>query len=86
MSVRPTFSCPNGNPDPQYSCRFCRVRLHRGDDPCGCGEHRPEVTHYATLCHECAAVLDTLGADTRLGDIHRALVREAEMRYMPSSD
>ena len=81
-----TALCPNGQPDPGYSCRFCHVRLHRGDSGCGCSEHRPKVTYFASLCHTCAQCIDTLMEETPLGRVHRALVQEALMKYMPGND
>ncbi len=85
----PTLQCPKGRPVAagSFSCRFCRAYpLHRGDSGCGCSTMRLEITYYSTLCIECAEALDQLTADTRLGKIHRELVNQAEMKYMPSSD
>lgn len=77
MGTTKTRECPLGKPKADYSCKFCHVYLHRGDSDCGCSELRREVTHYASLCHECAAAVDVLMADTPVGKVHRALARQA---------
>ncbi len=80
-----TKVCPEGKDGSNYSCRFCRVRLHSGDDPCPCSTYRP-LTSYATLCILCAKDLDILTADTRLGRIHRDLVDKAMFTFAPDDD
>lgn len=77
--------CPNGQPDPRWSCRFCHVRIHSGGDQCDCSTYR-EPTHGASLCTPCAKALDALMADTTVGRVHRALVHAADMAGRPSSD
>ena len=79
------LACPLGKSHPHYSCRFCHVRLHRGDEDCECSTYR-QPTRGASLCIECAEALDVLTADTLVGQIHRRLVSEGEMKFMPSSD
>ncbi len=73
-------TCPEDKAGVNYSCRFCRVRLHSGDDPCFCSTYRP-LTEYATLCIPCAKELDILTAGTRLGRIHQRLVRDAMFTF-----
>jgi hypothetical protein len=81
--------CPAGQPIPRggsYRCEFCSTRLHRGDSGCGCSELRKKVTSYSSLCHEHAAAIDVLTADTAVGLVHRRLVQKADMAGRPCSD
>lgn len=66
--------CPKSKYNPNYSCRFCHTKIHRGDSSCGCSTFR-ESTNCASLCIPCAAALDLLTANTRLGIVHHELVR-----------
>lgn len=77
--------CSNGRPGAAWSCRFCHVPLHRGDDDCSCSEFR-EVTLMASLCGRCANAIDVLMADTTVGKVHRTLVYEANLRGRPTGD
>jgi len=81
---RPTPVCPVGKPDAAYSCRFCHVSLHHPGD-CYCSAYRG-VTFYAPLCNFCADALDVLMDDTTVGNVHKILVREANMAGRPSGD
>lgn len=78
--------CVEGKEGAGWACRFCRVRLHRGDDPCTCSAFREKVTAYASLCVPCAEAVDVLTADTRVGKVHRRLIQDAEVRYTHSDD
>ncbi len=80
-----TRICSEGQPNALYCCRFCNVVLHRGDEGCICSTQR-ELTSYASLCVLCAEAVDVLTAKTRVGQIHRGLVREALMTHMRGSD
>lgn len=77
--------CAAGVERPDYSCRFCNVRIHRGDSGCACSTFR-DATLYASLCVDCADMLDMLTADTRLGRVHKALVHQADMAGRRSDD
>ena len=78
--------CPEGHPNPRYSCPFCHTKVHRGDSGCACSTLNEPITYYASLCIPCARALATLYDDTILGKIHRTLVREADRAGRPSSD
>lgn len=83
--------CPLGNWGAHYSCKFCYVPLHRGDDECECSTLRRKWTHYASLCSACATVLDLLheapgGEQTRLAKIHAALLHAALCTPMVHGD
>ena len=80
--------CPAGKPIPDmsYSCRFCHVRLHRGDSGCACSQMRPDVTLYSTLCVPCAESVDVLTAETVIGRVHRALRHEAMFTFARDDD
>jgi hypothetical protein len=85
VDPRTVQRCLKGGENPHYSCRFCRVPLHRGDSDCGCSEFR-KVTSYASLCHECAGAVDVLMGPTSIGRVHRSLVHEANLAGRPTSD
>lgn len=85
------MKCPAGRPDAQYSCRFCQVPLHRGDEGCDCSRFREDVTSYASLCLGCANALDTLiprpGEEkTRMSKIVAQLLQEARLTHWHGDD
>lgn len=87
MALREQIAeCPKGRENPNFRCRFCPTKIHRGDSGCGCSTFNEPVTFYASLCIPCANKLEVLMEPTRLGMIHRKLVREALHKYMPSGD
>lgn len=68
--------CHRGKPGANYACRFCRVPLHRSDDPkCDCSFFRTPFG-LASICPDCVAAFDVLQEDTPLGRVHRAIVKE----------
>lgn len=69
-----------------FNCHFCHLPVCRGDEDCSCSTLREDVLQLSSLCPECAETLDTLLADTRLGNIHAQLVGDANMAGRPSSD
>lgn len=68
-------NCVKGKPDPRYSCKFCYIPVHRAD-LCECSQQRKQ-TQFASICLECVVEFDKLYEDTRLGAIHKQLVRNA---------